>query len=803
MIRLLVCEAGAEVREAIRSALTSRRAIEIVGEVEDTDEAVARIAAAAPDVVLVGTSLPPTGGADAVRRIRALSPAARLVAFAQAPDPDAVGEMIEAGAEAYCVNGTALWELERAITGIDDPFVRLVQGLSRSATARGVPELIARELAELVGGGAAVYLAAPDVGLSLAALAGAGERARLASPPGLAVRAFRSGALARAEPLDLQHLAATGIRCADAAAVPLVHHGETLGALFAAASVGAALPIDGNLLAAVADMAASATATERRVALTHAEARRDALTGLPNRRAFDERIAAALAGAANAVSIALLDLDDFKEVNDRLGHPAGDEVLRQVARVAQRCLRATDQLYRLGGDEFALVVSGGAAEAGRLADRVRRSLLGHRRAGPLPTVSAGVAAYPRDADSRDELLRRADHALYSAKRGGRNRVVSEAGATDPPAAPSLDGAGRPDDRAGRSRVLVVDDDDHLRELLRTTLEFLDLEILEAATGTEARAKLAAVTPDVVVLDVGLPDADGLSLCRELKNDPTYADVAVVVLTGADAGLEAQAAGAEAFLRKPFSPLELLALVERLLGDAATGPVRTAESIVRDDQLLVYAEDLRRLLEVEVGQRALLQRAYRETVAALAAALESKDVGTGAHSQRVQRYAAELAWTLNPSLLDDPTVEYGFLLHDVGKIGIPDGILRKPGPLTEGERRLLQNHTILGEQMLGGVALLQGEGIRIVRSHHERWDGRGYPDGLAGTDIPLGARVFAVADTLDAITSDRPYRKARSWEDAAEEIYRESSRQFDPDVVGAFRDSQPRLRRVYEEFAAAV
>src|SRR5205823_4919686 len=118
---------------------------------------------------------------------------------------------------------------------------------------------------------------------------------------------------------------------------------------------------------------------------------------------------------------------------------------------------------------------------------------------------------------------------------------------------------------------------------------------------------------------------------------------------------------------------------------------------------------------------------------------------------------------------DPAIEYGFLLHDLGKIGIPDGILQKPGPLTAGERKRMETHTIVGEQMLGGVAFLQGEGLQIVRSHHERWDGRGYPDRLAGGEIPLGARVFAVADALDAMTSDRPYRRALRRELARDEL----------------------------------
>jgi ribonuclease P protein subunit RPR2 len=188
------------------------------------------------------------------------------------------------------------------------------------------------------------------------------------------------------------------------------------------------------------------------------------------------------------------------------------------------------------------------------------------------------------------------------------------------------------------------------------------------------------------------------------------------------------------------------------------------------------------------------------VTALAGALESKDTGTGAHSQRVQRYAIELARELDPALLDDESVEYGFLLHDIGKIGIPDRILLKKASLTPSERRLLETHTVLGEQLLSSVALLQGQGLQVVRHHHERWDGRGYPDALVGSEIPLGARVFAVADALDAMTSDRPYRTARSWEEAAAEIAEEAGSQFDPQVVEAFRERDSKLRRIHYELA---
>jgi ribonuclease P protein subunit RPR2 len=154
-------------------------------------------------------------------------------------------------------------------------------------------------------------------------------------------------------------------------------------------------------------------------------------------------------------------------------------------------------------------------------------------------------------------------------------------------------------------------------------------------------------------------------------------------------------------------------------------------------------------------------------------------------------------------VEQESAAYGFLLHDVGKIGIPDNVLQKPGPLTTDERRLMQTHTVLGEQMLGGVAFLKGQGLLVVRSHHERWDGDGYPDGLGGEEIPLAARIFAVADTLDAMTSDRPYRRGGSWEEAGAEIVAQSGRQFDPAMVDAFREHEPALREICRRFEVAA
>jgi ribonuclease P protein subunit RPR2 len=350
--------------------------------------------------------------------------------------------------------------------------------------------------------------------------------------------------------------------------------------------------------------------------------------------------------------------------------------------------------------------------------------------------------------------------------------------------------------------LLVDDDPAFRALLRATFEAVDVDVDEAGDAEEAERRIAFARPDAIVLDVSMPGLDGVSYCARLKSARATREIPVVLLTGSDMASEAtaQEVGADARLLKPFSPLELLAVVERVAAGLHALPFRARDKERPDEQLLLYARDLRHLLELERGQRRLLQAAYRETVSALAGALESKDHGTGQHSQRVYRYAVELARGVAREAAEDDSVAFGFMLHDVGKIGIPDRILQKPGPLTASERRLMETHTVLGEELLRGVSFLRGTGLEVVRSHHERWDGEGYPDGRAGTEIPVAARVFAVADALDAMTSDRPYRRALSWAAAGRELVEQSGKQFDPDVVDAFRARERSLRRIRRELA---
>ena len=241
--------------------------------------------------------------------------------------------------------------------------------------------------------------------------------------------------------------------------------------------------------------------------------------------------------------------------------------------------------------------------------------------------------------------------------------------------------------------------------------------------------------------------------------------------------------------------QLLARIAEL--EAELGQ-RTREAADKEQQLERYAADLRETFKEERARAHELRRSYMLTVRALAGAVEARDAYTGRHAERVAAYGLQIAAAAGMQLGDEPQIEFGFLLHDVGKVAVPDAILFKPGPLTPEERAIIERHPVTGSEIVRDIEFL-GAARDVIRSHHERWDGAGYPDGLAGTRIPLSARVFALADTLDALTTTRPYRRASSFARARAIIVRDSGTHFDPDVVAAYEGlPDSRLEQIRKE-----
>ncbi len=227
--------------------------------------------------------------------------------------------------------------------------------------------------------------------------------------------------------------------------------------------------------------------------------------------------------------------------------------------------------------------------------------------------------------------------------------------------------------------------------------------------------------------------------------------------------------------------ELTGEIDRLRHELVRREREAADNAL---QLERYAADLRETFKEERARSQELARSYTATVRALSNAVEARDAYTGKHAERVAAYGIEIARARGLARPDAPEIEFGFLLHDIGKVAIPDSILYKPGALTDDERRRMAKHPVIGAEIVRGIEFLQ-EPAKVVRSHHERWDGTGYPDGLRGEEIPIAARVFAVADVLDALTTERPYRPASTFAVAREMITAGSGSQFDPRVVDAF------------------
>ena len=320
----------------------------------------------------------------------------------------------------------------------------------------------------------------------------------------------------------------------------------------------------------------------------------------------------------------------------------------------------------------------------------------------------------------------------------------------------------------QSSILIVDDEAAGRDTLESILVGLGEELRFASNGVEALEMAAAQPPDLLLLDVMMPGMDGLDVCRRIRADPLLSDLPIIIATALDdrnsklMGLEA---GADDFVTKPIDRIELIARVQTIL------------------RLNRYRKLQGRLKAVEQAHLEL-EHAYDATFESLIRALDSRDHETEQHTQRVTKITVLLARRFDISEADLAHVRRGALLHDLGKIGVPDAILNKPGALTDDEWGIMRRHPQLAYDMLKGIPFLE-RALDIPYCHHEKWDGTGYPRGISGEAIPLAARIFAVIDVWDALSSPRPYRAAWEIDRVLEHLQSGAGTHFDPEVVRRF------------------
>jgi putative nucleotidyltransferase with HDIG domain len=336
------------------------------------------------------------------------------------------------------------------------------------------------------------------------------------------------------------------------------------------------------------------------------------------------------------------------------------------------------------------------------------------------------------------------------------------------------------------RILIVDDEAYVRTVMAAMLEKADYAPVLAASGLEALQHLENDEPyDLVLSDIMMHGLDGIGLLERVRQiEPETPVVMVTAIHDVAVAISAMRKGAYDYLLKPFEKEQLLTSVRRALD---------YRRLLQQNRL--YRHNLEQLVAARTEMLRLamsdLERSYDITLEALGDALDLKDAETEGHSKRVTAYTIALARAMGVGSAEIRVMARGAFLHDIGKMAIPDAILLKPGTLNGQEQRVMREHCARGYQMLRKIPFLQ-EAADIVFSHQEHYDGTGYPRGLSGEEIPLGARIFSVSDTLDAITSDRPYRRANSFTAARKEIGRCSGTQFDPRVVQVYLSMPDRL-----------
>lgn len=505
---------------------------------------------------------------------------------------------------------------------------------------------------------------------------------------------------------------------------------------------------------------------------------KDPLTGAYNRRYYEEVVRKSIGPAG----IALMDVDDFKICNDTYGHYAGDVALKTVASAIQSCIRSSDLLIRCGGDEFLLVLPGipGDFLQTKLEQICTAAQMASVPGYPHFRVTLSIGGTIQSiTDPVENIVRRADWLMYQAK-CRKNAVIVEVPGHSLAALEKL--------LQNKSQILLVDDSAMNRMILKEILGD-DYSILEAENGQECLEKMQAEAGNIalVLLDINMPVMDGFEVLKAMNANHTIEDIPVIMISSDDSDdaiRRSYELGASDYVNRPFDA--------RIVYRRVTNTIK------------LYAKQ-RRLVQMVSDQIRARENNTDMLVGVLSHIVEFRNGESGAHVRHIRIITELLLHRLLEISSQYPitaeqqdNIPLASALHDIGKIGIDEKILNKPGKLTPEEFEVVKTHSMLGAEMLHQLEdfneqpLLQ-TAYEITRWHHERWDGRGYPDGLKGDEIPISAQLVALADVYDALTSERCYKKAFSHEKAVQMILNGECGAFNPLLLQCLTDVQTDLK----------